>query len=222
MKAIRTFMAGLGLLALLPMAAQAQDERLFNDSWFWGVKGGVMTFWTTRVEHQPAPLVGVDWLITRRQAALLVSLEQAFFEEQSSVFDPSAANQDRTVDMNDARRLNFTLLAMPTSIAGKRFTGIRPYAGLGFSFLLVTDATGEGVVVGTPQSDTVAARIEDVRTSTSPHLLLGAQTQFGRLALFGQGSVMFAQKRSLFNNGATYVLEGGVRYNFGSRIERPD
>ena len=222
MKAIRTIMAGLGLLALLPMAAQAQDERLFNDSWFWGVKGGVMTFWTSRVEHQPAPLVGVDWLITRRQGALLVSLEQGFFEEQSSVYDPSAANQDRTVDIEDVRRLNFTLLAMPTSIAGRRMTGIRPYAGLGFSFHMVREALGEGVVMGTPQADTVAARIEDVRSATSPHLMLGAQTQLSRLAFFGQGSVMWGQKRSLFNNGATYVLEGGVRFNFGSSVERPD
>lgn len=222
MKAIRTLMAGLGLVMLLPLTAQAQDERLFNDSWFWGVKGGVMTFWTSRVDHQPAPLVGAEWLITRQRAGLLISAEQAFFEEQSSVYDPSAANQDRTVDMEDVRRLNFTLLAMPTSIAGRRMTSLRPYAGLGFSINVVKEATGQGIIAGTPQADTVAARIEDVRSSTSPHLMLGAQTQLGRLALFGQGSVMWGAKRSLFNGGATYVLEGGVRFNMGSAIDRPE
>ena len=52
--------------------------------------------------------------------------------------------------------------------------------------------------------------------------MLGAQTQFGRLAIFGQGSVVWGEKRSLFNGGANYVLEGGIRFNMGSAIDRPE
>ena len=222
MKAIRTLTLALGLVAMLPLAASAQEGRLFENSWFWGVKGGSMTFWTSRVQHQPAPIVGAEWLITRRRGALLVSGEQGFFEEQSSIYDPTSPTTQRTVDIKDLRRVSFTLLGFPESVAGHRFVGIRPYAGLGFSFNWIQQAVGVGVPTGTPQAESIAARIEDVKSAASPHIMLGAQGQYRRVVLFGQGSMMWSQKRFLLNNNETYILEGGVRINLGSAIERPD
>ena len=224
MKSIRTLTLGLALVAALPAAGMAQDggRRLFDNSWFWGVKGGAMTFWTTRISHQPAPFAGIDWLITRRRAALLVSGEQAFFERKSSIYDPNSATQQDEVNMKDMRRLAFTVLAFPTGVAGHDFTGIRPYAGIGFSWNFIQTATIPGVQAGTAQGDSAAARLKDVQSAGSPHLMIGAQTQYRRVSLFGQASVMWAQKRFLLNNNETYFLEGGMRINLGSAIERPN
>ena len=222
MKSIRTLTLGLALVASVPAAATAQSGRNFENSWFWGAKGGAMTFWTTRVKHQPAPLVGAEWLITRRRAALNVSLEQAFFDEKSTVFDPSAVDQQRTVQIKDLRRLSMTLLAFPGSIAGHQFGSFRPYGGVGFSLLGIQKTTPEGVASGTPQADTLNARILDVKSAMAPHLMIGAQTGYRRVTLFGQASGMWAQKRFLFNDRPTYVIEGGVRINLGSAIERPN
>ena len=217
MKSIRTLVAGLGLLAMLPAAAAAQDNRNFDNSWFWGAKAGVMTFWTTRVNHAPAPEFGAEWLITRHRGGLLVGLSQGYFNEKSSIYDPSALNQDRTVDIKNVRRAEMSLVGFP-----KPWGSIRPYVGAGFSFAQILSAKGEGLTAGTAQSDTVASRIEDVRTATMPQFLVGAQTQVGRLGVFGQAVMLFPQARFLFNNNQTYALEGGIRYNFGSSIERPN
>lgn len=222
MKSIRTLTLALGLLAALPVAASAQEARHFENSWFWGAKAGTMTVWTTRVSHQPVPIVGAEWLITRRKAALMISGEQAFFEEQSSVYDPSAPLQQRTVNMTDLRRAVFTIVGFPSGVAGHRFVGIRPYAGLGFSFNWVQTADPVGVTPGTPAADSAYARIEDVRSFASPHLMVGAQGQYRRVVLFGQGSLIWAEKRSLFNNNESYQLEGGIRFNFGPSVEKQD
>jgi hypothetical protein len=222
MKAIRTLTLALGLVATLPLTAAAQEGQHFDNSWFWGAKAGTMTFWTSRVQHQPAPIVGAEWLITRRRAALLISGEQSFFEEQSAIYDPSAPSQQRTVDIKDMRRASFTLLGFPEGMMGHRFIGIRPYAGLGFSWSFIQQANGVGVPTGTAQGDTILARIEDVKSAGAPHLMVGAQGQFRRVVLFGQGTMMWSHKRFLLNNNESYILEGGVRINFGSSIERPD
>ena len=40
MRLNRSLTTGLALSALLPVAGQAQQGRLFDNSWFWGVGGG--------------------------------------------------------------------------------------------------------------------------------------------------------------------------------------
>ena len=217
MKSIRTLVAGLGLLAMLPAVAAAQDSRNFDNSWFWGAKAGVMTFWTTRVSHAPAPEVGAEWLLTRHRGGLLVGLSQGFFEEQSSIYDPSAANQDRTVNMKNMRRFELNLVGFP-----QQWGAIRPYVGAGFSFAQILSATPVGVTAGSAQADTISSNIEAVRTSTMPQFLAGGQLQMGRMGVFAQGVMMFPQRGFLFNNNETYMIEGGIRYNFGSSIDRPN
>lgn len=217
MKPIRTLIAVLGLTALVPATGAAQEGKLFKDSWFWGAKAGVMTFWTSRVAHAQAPLFGVDWLITRSKGALLVSGEQGYFSEQSSVFDVTAPNSDRTVAISDLRRMSFTLLGFP-----KQYGALRPYVGVGVAFNFIQKATPVGLTQGTAYADTINARVRDEQSSGSPLFMLGLQGQFRRFSIFGQGSMMYSQNRLLFNANETYVLEGGIRYNIGSSIDRPN
>ena len=217
MKSIRTLIAVLGLTALLPATGAAQEGKLFKDSWFWGAKAGVMTFWTTRVRHAQAPLFGADWLITRSKGALLVSGEQGFFQEESSIFDASQPNQDRTVAIKDIRRATFTLLGFP-----KQYGLLRPYVGLGVSYNFIQKAAAAGLTQGSAQADTINARVRDRQSSAAPLFMIGLQGQYSRFSVFGQGSLMYSQNRLLFNNNETYILEGGIRYNIGSSIDRPN
>ena len=86
MRLLRSLTAGLALLVLVPVAGRAQEGRLFNDSWFWGLGGGTQTYWTSSVAHAAAPTVSLDWLITRTHWALLLGFDQAFFTAQNMNF----------------------------------------------------------------------------------------------------------------------------------------
>src|SRR5207302_11083739 len=105
----------------LASAARAQSadaglpnpRHTFEDSWFWGAKGGVIRFGTIVDGRVTAPLAGVEWLVTHRQGALLVSAEQSFFNRSSMVADPSTSTGARTVSMHDARRYSAAALAAP-------------------------------------------------------------------------------------------------------------
>ena len=116
MRLIRTLTAGLACAALLPAmaAAQAAPQKLrsFTDSWYWGAKGGVSMFGAV-AENINAPTVGGEWMITHSRVAMYVSVEQAFFDTQGAVYDPSSVGSARIVDIKDSRRYNVQLFAFP-------------------------------------------------------------------------------------------------------------
>jgi hypothetical protein len=105
------------------------------------------------------------------------------------------------------RRYTAALLAFP-----RRFSTLRPYAGLGMTLNIIRRAT---VVNGVIDS----GAIDDVQSTTAPIFMIGAQGQYRRVALFGQGSYMPTQHRFLINTRSTFFLEAGVRYNVGSARE---
>ena len=101
MRTIRTLTAGLACVAFLPALAAAQSAppsvpqkaRSFTDSWYWGAKGGVSMF-SSATEDISAPSVGAEWMITRTRVAMYLSVEQAFFETEGAVFDPTSVGGD--------------------------------------------------------------------------------------------------------------------------------
>ncbi|MBV9879470.1 MAG: hypothetical protein JO180_03195 [Gemmatirosa sp.] len=212
-------------LSLLSHSAAAQEShrgvalpdprRQFDDSWFWGAKGGAMRFGTMLDGRVTAPLAGAEWMITRHHGALLVSAEQSFFDRTSMVADPSVAEGARTVSIKDARRYSLAALAAP-----KSFGWARPYAGLGLAIHVIRQATPEGRFTTQAQYDEVADRVDAGQSLVAPFALVGVQGQFGRFALFAQGSASGEQTRSLWNRGGTSQVEAGLRYNVSSAFER--
>lgn len=211
MRFVRSLIVLGALAALAPRAAQAQADRDFENSWFWGVKGGVMQFWTDNVNHAPGPLVGLDMLITRRNIGLNIALDHSFFDETSNFpefdFDGVSLGTEGTARIQDNRRFSASLLAFP-----KRYGTLRPYAGVGFALNIIQQAD----VIATDPSADAETSIEDVRSRGAVLFTGGVQGQFRRVALFGQASVMPAKSRSFFNAGETFFLEAGVRYNIGT------
>lgn len=206
-------MAGVFTVALIPATLSAQRVRDFEDSWFWGVKGGVSTFSPTYGDSETAPTFGAEWLITRTHGALYIALDQANVDAVSAVFDPTAQGSVRFVEVDKLRRLSFAALAFP-----KRFGRFRPYAGLGLALNVIGDAEPLITDDETGVEDGVYDRIDDRKSQASFLGMGGVQAQFGRAAVFGQASFSPASNRFLLDDAMGF-FEVGIRYNFGGARE---
>ena len=213
MRMTRLFFAGLVSAALVPATVSAQRTRDFEDSWFWGAKGGVSTYSPTYGSGETAPTFGLEWLITRTHGALYVSFDQANVDAVSAVFDPTAEGSARAVQVEHLRRVGFAALAFP-----KKFGHVRPYAGLGLSLNLIGDAYPLLSAEETDVEDAVYERIDDRKSQVGVLGMGGVQAQFGRAAVFGQASFIPANKKFLLDDVLGF-FEFGVRYNFGRARE---
>jgi hypothetical protein len=212
--------SALAVVAIVPTTGLTQPNVNFKDSWFWGVKGGVISFSTATVQDRTEPVVGGEWLLTRTQGALYLALDQALFNASSALTD--TLGQSHTVTIRDMRRFTAAAMAFPLFFdAG--FASIRPYAGVGFALNFIRSAT----LAGAPPTDTilekdVSKRLEDQQDRAAPLLILGLQLQFGRIAAFGQATAMPAETRFLLNGRPTVFAEVGLRFNAGRSRERLD
>lgn len=222
MRMVRTAVTAFAVLAFVPGVLRAQADsmsaRNFNDSWFWGVNGGVMMFNAGADQNVQvtAPSVGAEWLITRTRFALRLTIQQAFFEEQSAIFDPTVQGAVRPVDVKNWRRYAAELYFIP-----KAYGSMRPYMGLGLAINALQEAVPRGSFASPESMDSVFTTVDQFSTRASAVALLGTQWNIGRSAIFFQGSAMPTRNNFLMSRSHyTYVLEGGIRYNFGSAIEK--
>jgi hypothetical protein len=213
MRKTRLFFAGLLCAALVPAAASAQRTRDFEDSWFWGVKGGVSTFSPRYGTSETAATYGGEWLITRTHGALYVSVDEANIQARSAVFDPSAENSVRAVQVDKLRRVGFAALVFP-----RKFGIFRPYAGLGLTLAVVADAYPLVSAEEDAPDDGVYERIDDRRSQSALLGMGGVQAQFNRVAVFGQASYVPSNSKFLLTDGLGF-FEFGIRYNFSGARE---
>jgi hypothetical protein len=215
MRTTRTLAAGLACLAVFPALAAAQRGRAFEDSWFWGAKGGVSMF-KSASEDVSAPLVGGEWLITRSRVGLYASIDQSFFDTQAAVFGPSSSGSVRPVDISDMRRYSLALMGFP-----KRYGSFRPYIGVGYAINVIQSTNPVGNFSTQGAMDSVFARIDDEGSRASVMFMGGVQMQLYPISLFAQATLMPTRNRFLINGAAnTAVFEAGLRYNLASAIER--
>jgi hypothetical protein len=213
MRTIRGSALVLALMALTPAMSDAQSVRPFTDSWFWGAKVGALAYSTTRIENGFAPSIGGEWLITRNRGALYVSLDRAFFSEQSSISDPTSVTGDRVVNIRDLTRLSFSLLAFP-----KQYDNLRPYGGVGLALNFIHRAAANEDAFGS--AGFVSERIEDERSRASFQVMAGVQAQLRTMTVFGQIVMLPFDTNFLLNGRSGYSLETGIRWNVGSAIDK--
>ncbi len=222
MRIVRTFRLALALAAVVPALATAQsasNARLgFDDSWFWGIRGG-STMFTTGANGETkvsAPTVGAEWLITRSRVAAYVAVEQAFFDNTAAVFDASAAGSLRPVDISDLRSYNAGIYLFPV-----RYGNLRPYAGIGLAINVIQNAEPRGTYTSEESQLAVFESVDEQSSRVSAVLTAGAQYQVGRASIFGQVASMPTRRNFLINGAAnTFVLQGGVRFNLLGAIEK--
>jgi hypothetical protein len=205
----------VAIVPSLVSAQQTMDTRTgFDNSWFWGAKGGVTSF-NAGAGRVSAPTIGGEWLITRSKGALYISGEQSFFDETGGVFDQSVSGSVRDVKISDMRRYAIGLLAFPVT-----WGELRPYAGLGVAINVIQSADPTGTYLNAQTQTLVFDRVAEQTSKVSAVLTAGAQLQFGRTALFGQVSSMPTRANFLLSgSNYTFVLEGGLRYNLATAIE---
>lgn len=219
MRAIRA-LAVVALVALDVSAAKAQSTRHFTDSWFWGLKGGALAY---QVQSDPSglsPLVGTDWLLTRKKGGLYVAFDHAFFKRDSVFVNDSLSPLDsvpRTVILSGMRRFTMSGLLFP--IESKRF---HPYLGFGVSLSSIAKVEPLGTYRNGTQQNLVLSTIAQFKTVASPVFMLGAQYRIPLASVFVQGTATPANNNFFLftQSGWRTSAEAGLRYNIGSSIDR--
>ncbi|HEX9564305.1 MAG TPA: hypothetical protein VF981_10060 [Gemmatimonadaceae bacterium] len=212
--------AALAGLTLVPSLAFAQGNGSSNsirDSWFWGINGGAMLFNAGYDEEVmvTAPSVGGEWFITRTQIALRLAVQQAFFDKQAAVYDPTVGGA-RPVNVKDWRRYSAEIFFLPS---GDR--SLTPYLGLGLALNVLQNAAPVGSFVSEESLEEVFALVDDYSSRASLIFAAGAQYTLGRSALFVQASAMPTRQAFLLSRSQyTIGLEAGIRYNVGSAIDK--
>jgi hypothetical protein len=214
MQKLRSVVVGLVAAMVVSAAAQAQGIRDFDNSWFWGAKAGINTFSAAGHGNGTAPNLGIDWLITRTKGGLYVSGDQSIFNHDVDVADPGSTTGTRTVRVDDMRRLSFAALAFP-----KHFGGITPYAGVGYMIAVLGDARIRLDSLNAFPSNSFIDNVESARSRGAVLGMLGVQIQTRRAAIFAQETMLPANSQFLLNSVLSF-FEFGVRYNFGSSIDR--
>lgn len=214
MQKLRAVAVALVATVVVSASANAQQMRNFDNSWFWGFKSGINTFSAPGRGNTSTVDLGIDWLITRSRGGLYVSANQSIFERDIDVFDPTANTNQRTVRVNDLRRISFAALAFP-----KHFGGITPYGGIGYTIAVLGDARVFVDSADTFPNNAFLDNVESRRSRGAVLGMVGIQLQTKRMALFAQETMLPSNSSFLFSSVLSF-FEFGVRYNFGSAIDR--
>jgi hypothetical protein len=219
MRMVRTA-AALAGLTLVPSLLWAQNGSSggFRDSWYWGVNGGAMMFNAGYDEDVKvtAPTVGGEWFITRTRIALRLAVQQAFFDKQAAVYDPTVAGAARPVNVKDWRRYSGEIYFLPSGEGS-----FKPYLGLGLALNVLQNAAPVGSFVSEESLEEVFTLVDEFSSRASLIVAAGAQFNLGRSGVFVQANVMPTREAFLLSRSQyTIGLEAGIRYNVGSAIEK--
>ena len=222
MRLLRMLATGSACAALLSQPLAAQDGRQFKDAWFWGAKGGALLYTSASTDGAVAPFVGGDWLITRSRGGLYVSYDQVFLKTLGSFpdRDPSNVPFEHFVDLTNVRRLSMAGMIFPM-----QSPTLHPYVGAGFLFSQIASATLQGGAGSTSRYALAQDSVKIKRSSFAPQFVGGVQARLPGFSVFGQATASPTQDNFFLartgGRAFSFSLEGGVRYNVGSSIERP-
>jgi hypothetical protein len=214
MQKLRAVAAVLVATMVASASASGQGMRNFDNSWFWGFKTGVTSFSAAGHGNTSTADFGIDWMITRVKGGLYVSGNQSIFQRDVEVNDQASTTGQRTVRVNDLRRLSFAAVAFP-----KHFGGITPYGGLGYMIAVLGDARVGIDSANTFPNNAFFDNVDQARSRGSVLGMLGVQVQTKRAAIFAQETMLPSNRGFLFSSVLSF-FEFGVRYNFGSSIDQ--
>jgi hypothetical protein len=214
MQKLRAVAVALVATIVVSASANAQEMKNFDNSWFWGFKSGINTFSVPGHGNTSTVDLGVDWVITRTKGGLYVSANQSVFERDLEFFDATSTTGQRTVRVNDMRRITLAALGFP-----KHFGGITPYAGVGFMIAVLGDARVFVDSANTFPTNAFLDEVENERSRSSAIGMAGVQIQTRRAAIFAQETLVPSNNTFLFRSVLNF-FEFGIRINFGSSIDQ--
>ena len=214
MQKLRAVAVAVVATIVVSASAHAQEMKNFDNSWFWGFKSGVNSFAVPGHGNTSTVDLGIDWVITRTRGGLYVSANQSVFERDLEFLDPTSNTGQRTIRVNDMRRITVAGLAFP-----KHFGGITPYAGLGFMIAVLGDARIFVDSANTFPTNSFLDEVERERSRSTAMVMGGVQIQTKRAAIFGQETIIPSNNSFLFRSVLNF-FEFGIRINFGSSIDQ--
>jgi hypothetical protein len=214
MQKLRAVAVAVVATIVVSASANAQEMKNFDNSWFWGFKSGINSFAVPGHGNTSTVDIGVDWVITRTRGGLYVSANQSVFERDLEFLDPTSNTGQRTIRVNDMRRITVAGLAFP-----KHFGGITPYAGLGFMIAVLGDARVFVDSANTFPTNSFLDEVERERSRSTAMVMGGVQIQTKRAAIFGQETLIPSNNSFLFRSVLNF-FEFGIRINFGTSIDQ--
>ena len=214
MQKLRAVAVAIVATIVVSASANAQERRNFDNSWFWGFKSGINTFTVPGHGNTSTVDMGIDWLITRTKGGLYVSGNQSIFQRDEQVADQASRTGERTVRVNDLRRISLAGVVFP-----KHFGGITPYGGLGYTIVVLGDAQVFVDSANTFPNNAFLDNVESMRSRSAVMGMGGIQIQTKRAAIFAQETLLPSNTNFLYSSVLSF-FEFGVRWNFGTSIDR--
>ena len=214
MQKLRAVAVAVVATVVVSASANAQEMKNFDNSWFWGFKSGINSFAVPGHGNTSTVDLGIDWLITRTKGGLYVSANQSVFSRDLEFLDPTSNTGQRTVRVNDMRRITVAAVGFP-----KHFGAITPYAGLGFTLAVLGDARVFVDSTNTFPTNSFLDEIERERSRSAAVVMGGVQIQTKRAAIFAQETIIPSNNAFLFRSVLNF-FEFGLRINVGSSIDQ--
>jgi len=191
----------LVLASAAPLAAQIQD---WQNQWYWGAKGGLLSY-SLPSGKVNQPQAGAEWMITAKRTALYASYSTTF-KQTGDTFTSSAGVSVPAV-YDAMQRIQIAILVLPWN------GPIQPYAGGGF----VIETLSNAAVNSTTPTTAQTSFIQQHASGGFALAMVGLQIRVGKLAVFGQAQFSPQGRDFMLPNGSA-SFEAGVRYAFlGSR-----
>ena len=192
--------AALAFVAAAPLAAQNQD---WQNQWYWGGKGGLLSYTLPSGTVNPTQFGG-EWLITGKRTGLYIGFSTSPTAQQDNFIVPKLSGGPYNIGFNGMRRIQIGVVVLPTN------GFLQPYIGGGFVIETLTGAQFVGITPSTAQSNALS----DAASGGFAMVMAGLQLRFGRrAAVFAhyQGS---PQGRDFLLTGSSHSMEFGLRYAF--------
>ena len=195
-------LAVLAQAAARPLAAQTYDWQY---KWYWGVKGGMLTYSLPTTGQAVTPQLGGEWVVTAKRTALYVGFSQSPTAQQDTFRLASVSGGPYQIAFDGMRRIQIGVMVFPTN------GNLQPYVGGGFVIETLTNAryTGAAAI-----SSTVSTAINNASSGGFALVIAGIQLRMGRkLAIYAhyQGC---PQGHDFLLAGSSNSLEAGIRYAF--------
>lgn len=187
-----------------PLSAQRARLQEWQNRWYWGIKGGLMTYQLPTLGNVVTPSFGVDWFITHRRAALYISYSRSFQAEQDTFAVSGLSGTNNGVQFDGLQKI---LVGVNAIIGDGR---LQPYLGGGFAMHILANAKS---TTSNPPAG-VASAITDASSGAFLFFVGGAQYRMGSKGAFFASWQYSPLGRTYLLQGGSSTLEAGFRYAF--------
>ena len=164
--------------ALLAQPSAAQEGRQFKDAWFWGgARADALVYSSNyNTDNAVAPLVGIDWMITRTYGGLYVSFDQSFFSPAGFLKSASSACRSGVVNLNNLQSASRRHRRLPDAEPS-----LHPYVGLGLGINRIGSVGLDDAVRQRGAARTRRGQRAEQARAFAPFVMLGAQQRLPML-----------------------------------------